>query len=134
MVVEDKTAPQQLTSSRFAPSHYVDKLQCRLNRLLFTPAIISMKDNLVSGTVVAEPPPAAAGVLANGGWLDASLGPCRLVTFRLFLSTSITVAGGPADAYDCTGDGSLGAASVNIVGGSTIVGWLVSMMMRSGGC
>jgi hypothetical protein len=67
-----------------------------------------MKDNLVSGTVAAEPPPAAAGVLANGGWLDASLGPCRLVTFRLFLSTSITVAGGPADAYDCTGDGSLG--------------------------
>ena len=93
-----------------------------------------MKDNLVSGTVVAEPPPAAAGALANGGWLDASLGPCRLVTFRLFLSTSITVAGGPADAYDCTGDGSLGAASVNSVGGGTIVGWLVSMMMRSGGC
>src|SRR5216683_2817342 len=80
--------------------YYVDKLQCRLNRLLFTPAIISMKDNLVSGTVVAEPPPAAAGVLADGGWLDASLGPCRLVSFRRFLSTSITVGGGPADAYD----------------------------------
>jgi hypothetical protein len=62
-----KTAPQLLTSSRFAPSHYVDKLQCRLNRLLFIPAIISMKDNLVSETVVAEPPPAAAGMLANGG-------------------------------------------------------------------
>jgi hypothetical protein len=57
-----------------------------------------MKDNLVSGTVVAEPPPATAGVLANGGWLDASLGPCPLVTFRLFLSTSIAVAGGPAAA------------------------------------
>src|SRR6266581_6175732 len=26
--------------------YYVDKLQCRLNRFLFTPAIISMKDNL----------------------------------------------------------------------------------------
>jgi glyoxylase-like metal-dependent hydrolase (beta-lactamase superfamily II) len=33
---------------------------------------------------VAEPPLAAAGVLANGGWLGASLGPCRLVTFRFF--------------------------------------------------
>src|SRR5712672_679422 len=114
--------------------YYVDKLQCRLNRFLFTPAIISMKDNLVSGTAVAEPPPAAAGALANGGWLDASLGPCRLVTFRRFLSTSISVGGGPDDAYDRTGDGSLGAASANSVGGSTIVGWLVSMMMRSGGC
>jgi hypothetical protein len=32
----------------------------------------------------AEPPLAAAGVLANGGWLGASLGPCRLMTFRFF--------------------------------------------------
>jgi hypothetical protein len=88
-----------------------------------------MKDSLVSGTGVS-----GAGVLANGGWLGARLGPCRLVTFRLFISTSITVGGGPADAYDCAGDGSLGAASVNSVGGGTIVGWLVSMMMRSGGC
>jgi hypothetical protein len=38
-----------------------------MNRLLFIPAIISMKDNLVSGTMVAEPPPVAAGMLANGG-------------------------------------------------------------------
>jgi hypothetical protein len=38
------------------------RLQCRLNRLLFTPEIISMKDNLVSGTGFL-----AAGVLANGG-------------------------------------------------------------------
>ena len=89
-----------------------------------------MKDSLVSGTGVS-----GAGVPANGDWLDASLGPCRLVTFRLFLSTPITVGGGPADAYDCNGgDGSLGAASVNSVGGGTIVGWLVSMMMRSGDC
>jgi hypothetical protein len=43
-----------------------------------------MKDNLVSGTVVAEPPLAAAGVLANGGWSGASLGPCRLMTFAFF--------------------------------------------------
>jgi hypothetical protein len=93
-----------------------------------------MKDNLVSGTVVAEPPLVAAGVLANGGWLGASLGPCRLMTFRLFLSTPITVGGATADAYDWSGDGSLGATSVNSVGGGTIVGWLVSMMMRSGGC
>jgi hypothetical protein len=49
---------------------FVDKtrLQFRLNRLLLTPEIISMKDNLVSGTVVAEAPLAATGVLANGGW------------------------------------------------------------------
>jgi hypothetical protein len=49
---------------------FVDKarLQFRLNRLLLTPEIISMKDNLVSGPVVAEAPLAATGVLANGGW------------------------------------------------------------------
>jgi hypothetical protein len=49
---------------------FVDKarLQFSLNRLLLIPEIISMKDNLVSGTVVAEPPLAATGVLANGGW------------------------------------------------------------------
>jgi len=88
-----------------------------------------MKDNLVSGTGVA-----AAGVLANGSWLDASLGPCRLMAFRFFWSTSIGVGGEAADACDWSGDGSLGAASVNSVGGGTIVGWLVSMMMRSGGC
>jgi hypothetical protein len=47
----------------------VDKArrQCGLNRFLPTPEIISMKDNLVSGTVVAEPPLAATGVLSNGG-------------------------------------------------------------------
>ena len=44
------------------------RLQFRLNRFLLTPEIISMKDNLVSETVVAEPPLAATGVLANGGW------------------------------------------------------------------
>jgi len=60
------------------------RLQCRLNRLFFTPEIISVKDNLVSGTGVAEPPLAAAGVPANGGWLGTSLGPCRLMTFRFF--------------------------------------------------
>ena len=49
---------------------FVDKarLQFSLNRLLLIPEIISMKDNLDSGTVVAEPPLAATGVLANGGW------------------------------------------------------------------
>jgi hypothetical protein len=49
---------------------FVDKarLQFSLNRLLLIPEIISMKDNLDSGTVVSEPPLAATGVLANGGW------------------------------------------------------------------
>ena len=41
--------------------------------------------------------------------------------------------GGGADAYDCSGDGSLitGATSV---GGGTMVDWLVSMTTRSGSC
>ena len=99
-----------------------------MNRLLLTPEIISMKDNLVSETVVAEPPLAATGVLANG------LGPCGLMPFRLFLSTSITVGGGAVDAYDWSGDGSAGTASPTSVGGGTMVGWLVSMRTRSGGC
>jgi hypothetical protein len=60
------------------------RLHCRLNRFLPTPEIISLKDSLVGGTVVAEAPLAATGVLANGGWLGASLGPCRLMTFRFF--------------------------------------------------
>ena len=100
----------------------------QVSLFLCTPEIISTKDNLVSGTGVA-----AAGVRANGGWLSASLGPCRLMTFRLFSPTLITVDGGPADAYDWSRDGSPGIAFVNSVGGGTIVGWLVSMMMRSGG-
>jgi hypothetical protein len=90
-----------------------------------------VKDNLVSGTVVAELPLAAAGVLANGGWLAATLGPSRLMTFRRFLSTSTTVGGGGADAYDCSGDGSLIAGATS-VGGGTMVDWLVSMTTRSG--
>ena len=40
-----------------------------LNSFLTTcPEIMSVKDNLVSGTVVAELPLAAAGVLADGCW------------------------------------------------------------------
>jgi hypothetical protein len=54
-----------------------------LNKFLASrPEIISMKDNLVDGTVVAELPFAAVGVIANDGWLAATLGPCRLMTFR----------------------------------------------------
>jgi hypothetical protein len=34
--------------------------------------MISAKDNLVGGMVVAELRPATAGVLANGGWLAAT--------------------------------------------------------------
>jgi hypothetical protein len=63
----------------------VDKMspQSRLNKFLASrPEIISMKDNLVDGTVVAELPFAAVGVIANDGWLAATLGPCRLMTFR----------------------------------------------------
>src|ERR1700730_14643620 len=46
-----------------------------------------------------------------------------------------TVAGEAAEAYDCIdGDGSSGTASANRFGGGTIVGWLVSMTIRSGGC
>jgi hypothetical protein len=45
------------------------RLQCRFKRFLTSrPEIISVKDNLVSGTVVAEPPLAATAVLANGFW------------------------------------------------------------------
>jgi hypothetical protein len=105
--------------------------QCRLNRLLTSrPEMISANDNLVSGTVVA----ATVRVLANVGCLSATLGPCRLMTFRLRLSTSTTVGGGATDAYDCSGDGALGTASATSTGGGTIVGWLVSMTTRSGGC
>ena len=47
----------------------------------------------------------------------------------------VTTGGGAAEAYAFgVGGGSIGAASVNSVGGGTIVGWLVSMTIRSGGC
>jgi hypothetical protein len=42
---------------------------------------VSVKDNLVSGTVVAELPLATAGVLPNGGWLAAALGLCLSALF-----------------------------------------------------
>src|SRR6202171_3762838 len=71
--------------------------------------------------------------LAHGGWLAATLGPSRLITFRRFFSTSTTVGDGGADAYDCSGDGSLIAGATS-VGGGTMVDWLVSMTTRSGGC
>src|ERR1700676_588760 len=61
------------------------RLQCRLKRFLTSrPEIISVKDNLVSGAVVAELPLAATGGLANGFWSVGILVPCRLMTFRLF--------------------------------------------------
>jgi hypothetical protein len=96
--------------------------------------MISEKDNLVSGTVAAELPLATAEVLANGGWVAAILGPCRLTIFRLFLSTPTTVGSGGADAYDCSGEGSLVIVGPTSIGGGTMVGWLVSMTTRSGGC
>jgi hypothetical protein len=53
-----------------SPPRHLDKERphFRLNRFLTScPEIISVKDNRVSGTVVAELPLATAGVLANGG-------------------------------------------------------------------
>src|ERR1700682_3799639 len=46
----------------------------------------------------------------------------------------MTVGGGVVEAYDCSGDGSPGTASSTSVSDGTIVGWLVSMTIRSGGC
>src|ERR1700737_4211140 len=86
------------------PGHrqHVDKamLQRRLNRFFTScPEITSIKDILVGGKVVGGLPFAAAGGLANGGWEAATLGPCRLMSFRRFLSSRITVGGGVADAW-----------------------------------
>jgi hypothetical protein len=94
--------------------------------------MISANDNLVSGTAVAELRLGARGVLPIGGCLTTTLGPRRLTTFRLFLSASITGGGAAPDAYDCSDDGSPGTAFPTSVGGGSIVGWLVSMTMRSG--
>ena len=97
--------------------------------------MISAKDSLVGWTVVPALPPATAGVPANAGWSGATLGGCRLTTFRFFCSGLTTVAGEVAEAYDSSsGDGWSGTASANSVGGGTIVGWVVSMSIRSGGC
>jgi hypothetical protein len=58
--------------------------QRRLNRFLTScPESISVKDSLVSGMAVAGLPLAATGVFANGFWLAATLGVCRLMTFGL---------------------------------------------------
>jgi hypothetical protein len=46
--------------------------------------MISAKDNLVSWSVVTELLLATAGVLANAGWWGATLGSCRVMTFRFF--------------------------------------------------
>lgn len=84
--------------------------------------MILVKDNLVSGTAVAELPLATTGVLASCGWLATTLGPCRLMTVRLFLSTPTIGGGGGADAYDCSRDGSLVIVGSTGVGGGTMVG------------
>ena len=65
----------------------VDKASPQFRLNMFLPSCLeikSMKDNLVSGAVVAELPLATAGVLANRGWLVATLAPCRLMSFRFF--------------------------------------------------
>jgi hypothetical protein len=67
--------------------------------------------------------------------LAASSFTCLLIGFDLFLSTSIAMGRGGAEASECTdGGGWSGTASANRVGGGTIVGKLVSMTIRSGGC
>jgi hypothetical protein len=49
------------------------RLQCRLKKFLTSrPEMISAKDNLVGGMVVAALRLATAGVLANGGWSTAT--------------------------------------------------------------
>jgi hypothetical protein len=61
------------------------KFQWRLIRFFTSrPEMISAKDNLVSGAIVADPPVASTGVLDKGGWLVATLFGCRLTTFRFF--------------------------------------------------
>jgi hypothetical protein len=128
-----------LNTSRLTPVNRIlswppttARLQRRFNRFLTNcPETISVKDNLVSGLVVQELPFATEGTRANDGCLAATLGPSRLMAFRLFI-TSIVVGGGDADAYDWSGFCSPGTTSPTSVGGGTRVGWLVSMIMRSG--
>ena len=67
----DESRPARLRGeirSVTAPGQVDRSPQFRLNRFLTScPEIISVKDNRVSGTVVAELPFATAGVLTNGG-------------------------------------------------------------------
>ena len=99
------------------------EVQRRFNRLLTScPEMISAKDNFVRGAVVEEMPSGSERVLGSDGCLAATLGPCRLTAFALFLYSSIVVGGGVADAYDCSGDGASGTALSNGIGGGTIVG------------
>jgi hypothetical protein len=65
--------------------------------------MIFAKDNLVGWAVVAELPLATAGVFAIASWEGATLGACRLTTFRSFLSGLTTVAGAVVETYDSRG-------------------------------
>jgi hypothetical protein len=97
--------------------------------------MISANDNLVGATVVAGATFAATFVGDDGACLAATSFTCRLTAFDRFMSTSTTFGRGAVGAYDCTGGGGRsGTASANGVGDGTMVGWLVSMTIRSGDC
>jgi hypothetical protein len=99
--------------------------------------MISANDNLV-GTAGAGLALAAAGARGGSGWLVATLDGFRGATLVFFFSMPTTAGGGgeAADAYACTGDSSLvdAGSSDGGAGAGTIMGRLVSMTTRSGGC
>jgi hypothetical protein len=107
--------------------------QLRLNRFFRILEMRSLKDSLTGGGFVAGLCLVAAGVLANCGRSGANLGILRLFGFCFLCSTSDIAVGGGTEANDCRGADLLAIVS-STIGGGVIVGWLVSMMTRSGGC
>jgi hypothetical protein len=93
--------------------------------------MILANDNLVGGAIVAGlllATTIAGG--ANGGWFT-----CFFLAFDFFFSAPVTVVWRFIEAYACTCGGcSSEIESAADVGGGTIVGRLVSMTIRSGGC
>jgi hypothetical protein len=110
--------------------------QCRLKRsLTICPEMMFANDNLIVGTVVAGAALTTAAVADDGVCLAATSFTCRLIAGDRFFSTSTTFRRGAVEACACTGGGgSSGTASPNSVGDGTMVGWLVSMTIRSGDC
>jgi hypothetical protein len=96
--------------------------------------MILANDNLVGGggIVAGLLLATTTGARATDGCLDAN---CFFLAFVLVFSTLAMGEAGTADAYVCTGDG--GSSGIELAarfGGGTIVGRLVSMTTRSGGC